>query len=60
MERRGSSLSSIDDEGGRGLRIVDLLSQRWGVENRPGGRGKSTWFTVSVGPQAVPTTDRTV
>ncbi len=51
---------AIEDEGGRGLRIVDLLSQMWGVENRPGGRGKSTWFTVSVGPQAVPTTDRTV
>ena len=43
--------SSTEAVDGRGLRIVDLLSQTWGVENRPGGRGKSTWFTVSIGPQ---------
>jgi phosphoserine phosphatase RsbU/P len=41
--------SSTATEGGRGLRIVDLLAEAWGVESRPGGRGKSTWFTVSVG-----------
>ena len=35
--------------GGRGLKIVDLLAQAWGVENRPGGQGKATWFVVSVG-----------
>jgi phosphoserine phosphatase RsbU/P len=35
--------------GGRGLKIVDLLAQSWGVENRPAGQGKSTWFVVAVG-----------
>ena len=35
--------------GGRGLKIVDLLAQKWGVENRPAGQGKSTWFVVSLG-----------
>jgi sigma-B regulation protein RsbU (phosphoserine phosphatase) len=43
--------SSTEAEDGRGLRIVDLLSQTWGVENRPAGRGNSTWFTVSIGAQ---------
>lgn len=33
-------------DSGRGLRIVDLLASTWGVENRPGGRGKSTWFVI--------------
>lgn len=41
--------SSTETEDGRGLRIVDLLAQAWGIETRPGGRGKSTWFTVSIG-----------
>ncbi len=43
-------------DGGRGLKIVDLLAQTWGVEGRPGGRGKSIWFTVQVGTPAVPST----
>lgn len=38
-----------ESAGGRGLKIVDLLAQTWGVENRGTGRGKSTWFVVSVG-----------
>ena len=37
-------------EGGRGLHIVDLLSEAWGVASRPGAIGKSTWFVVSAGP----------
>jgi anti-sigma regulatory factor (Ser/Thr protein kinase) len=37
----------VDAERGRGLQIVDLLADTWGVNNRPGGRGKSTWFVVS-------------
>lgn len=40
---------SPEAESGRGLRIVELLAQSWGVEDRPGGRGKTTWFIVSVG-----------
>ena len=41
--------SETEYEGGRGLKIVDVLAQTWGIENRPGGRGKSTWFTVIAG-----------
>jgi anti-sigma regulatory factor (Ser/Thr protein kinase) len=41
-------VAGLDEtEFGRGLRIVDLLAQTWGIENRTGGRGKTTWFTVS-------------
>lgn len=28
---------------GRGLRLVDELSDRWGVETDPSGRGKTVW-----------------
>ena len=31
---------------GRGLRIVSLLAECWGVQDRPGGAGTSTWFTL--------------
>lgn len=34
------------DPTGRGLKIVDMLSARWGVERR-GGRGKTVWFTIA-------------
>ncbi|GAB3407867.1 ATP-binding protein [Flindersiella endophytica] len=33
---------TIDTEAGRGLLIVTQLSNRWGVEPRP-GRGKQVW-----------------
>jgi anti-sigma regulatory factor (Ser/Thr protein kinase) len=36
-------------ENGRGLQIVDLLAATWGVDSRPGGHGKSTWFVVASG-----------
>lgn len=32
------------DESGRGLMLVDLLSDRWGVDLLP--RGKTTWFEL--------------
>jgi anti-sigma regulatory factor (Ser/Thr protein kinase) len=32
---------------GRGLQIVTSLARSWGIEERPGGVGKSTWFTVA-------------
>jgi anti-sigma regulatory factor (Ser/Thr protein kinase) len=32
------------DPSGRGLRIVEGLSRRWGVSSRP--RGKTVWFTL--------------
>ncbi|MDT0393916.1 MULTISPECIES: ATP-binding protein [Streptomyces] len=41
----GSGLS----EGGRGLVIVDAVSDRWGVVVRPDGRGKVVWFECRAG-----------
>ncbi|MDT0306910.1 ATP-binding protein [Streptomyces sp. DSM 44917] len=38
------------DEGGRGLPIVDALTDRWGV--LPHVVGKSLWFEMSVPPAA--------
>jgi hypothetical protein len=32
-------------EGGHGLRMVDALSTRWGVD-RVDGAGKSVWFEL--------------
>lgn len=37
-----------DDEGGRGLLIVQSLATSWGTESLPQGRGKSVWFTLRV------------
>ena len=33
------------DESGRGVLLVDLLSDEWGVDQRPGD-GKAVWFTL--------------
>jgi anti-sigma regulatory factor (Ser/Thr protein kinase) len=33
------------DEGGRGIALVDLISDDWGVADR-GGAGKAVWFTL--------------
>jgi len=35
-----------DDPTGRGLQIVNLLSEAWGVEHRADS-GKTVWFTVT-------------
>ncbi len=32
-----------DETGGRGLLLVDALTHRWGVQEREGGIGKTTW-----------------
>jgi anti-sigma regulatory factor (Ser/Thr protein kinase) len=34
----------INAERGRGLLLIDQLSQRWGAERR--GAGKAVWFTL--------------
>ncbi len=34
---------SASRTSGRGLRLVDELSDRWGVETDPSGRGKTIW-----------------
>jgi anti-sigma regulatory factor (Ser/Thr protein kinase) len=39
-----------DDPTGRGLRIVDMLAEQWGVE-RSAAVGKTVWFTVAAPPQ---------
>jgi anti-sigma regulatory factor (Ser/Thr protein kinase) len=36
-----------NEPSGRGLQIVDMLSQRWGVEPRTPS-GKTVWFTLDV------------
>ncbi|MFF6810759.1 ATP-binding protein [Streptomyces sp. NPDC012403] len=36
-------------ESGRGLVIVDAVTDRWGVAVRPGGRGKTVWFECLAG-----------
>ncbi len=39
-----------DELGGRGLQIVEMLSERWGVVTAP-GTGKAVWFTVDTNPR---------
>ena len=40
------SVTPFDDEGGRGLHLVDELSADWGVRGRP--QGKTVWFTLGI------------
>jgi anti-sigma regulatory factor (Ser/Thr protein kinase) len=37
-----------EDPTGRGLQIVSLLSDTWGVESKTGGSGKTVWFTLAL------------
>lgn len=37
--------------GGNGMRIVDALASRWGIELHP-GRGKTVWFETALHPAA--------
>lgn len=39
------------EPSGRGLKIVDMLSARWGV-SRAAARGKTVWFTITDGARA--------
>jgi anti-sigma regulatory factor (Ser/Thr protein kinase) len=36
------------DYSGRGLRIVDRLSDTWGITECTDGEGKSVWFMVNL------------
>lgn len=53
---------SLLDEGGRGLLLVDAVTDGWGVEVRRDGGGKTVWFEC-FGPRAaqraVPSSART-
>lgn len=46
------------DEGGRGLVLVDAVTDKWGVEVRRDGGGQAVWFeclaAVAVTPSAPP------
>jgi anti-sigma regulatory factor (Ser/Thr protein kinase) len=37
---------ALDDEGGRGMLIVDTLATAWGIEPLPQGGGKTVWFLL--------------
>jgi len=37
---------SLEDEHGRGLRIVDALAHSWGTAAGPYPRGKAVWFEL--------------
>lgn len=37
----------VEDEGGRGLHIVEVVSTRWGVRPDDPRPGKTVWFEVS-------------
>jgi anti-sigma regulatory factor (Ser/Thr protein kinase) len=42
-QRTGSAQS----EGGRGLRLVELVAEEWGIVSLPGG--KQVWFRLDIG-----------
>jgi anti-sigma regulatory factor (Ser/Thr protein kinase) len=39
--------------GGRGLSLVEHLSDRWGIRPVPHGQGKAVWFEISVRGQSL-------
>ncbi|SOC47121.1 Histidine kinase-like ATPase domain-containing protein [Blastococcus aggregatus] len=38
----------VTDEHGRGLHLVGLLADRWGVRRTSGGDAKTVWFELAV------------
>ncbi|MFJ7777349.1 ATP-binding protein [Streptomyces yangpuensis] len=38
---------------GRGLALVEALSEAWGVRERPEGPGKAVWFSLTAAPAPV-------
>lgn len=41
---------NLTAEGGRGLLLVEAVTDRWGVEERPAGAGKTVWFECAAKP----------
>ncbi|UBU14908.1 ATP-binding protein [Nonomuraea gerenzanensis] len=39
--------------GGRGLRLVEELTDRWGVDLAPGRGRKTVWFEITTGSRAL-------
>ena len=42
----------VTAEGGRGLQLVSVLADRWGVRRRRGADEKTVWFELSTPPPA--------
>ncbi|MFI8432713.1 ATP-binding protein [Streptomyces sp. NPDC079020] len=53
-EEPAVAVRDVLDEGGRGLLLVDAVTDKWGVEARRDGCGKTVWFECmsSVPPSA--------
>ncbi|GGT18392.1 hypothetical protein GCM10010271_21890 [Streptomyces kurssanovii] len=45
-----SARADLTAEGGRGLLLVEALTDRWGTEERPAGSGKTVWFECAAKP----------
>ncbi len=45
-----------EDTGGRGLLILEVLAQDWGIDLR--GAGKAVWFEIATGPDVEPVLGR--
>lgn len=43
------SAPSVDRERGRGLAIVEAVTQAWGCDSADHGHGKSVWFQLNSG-----------
>jgi len=48
---------SVEATGGRGMIIVDVLADEWGVEPIPDD-GKTVWFELRTGPSEGPSSGR--
>ena len=43
---------AVTEPTGRGLRIVEIFSDDWGVRSDPGQPGKTVWFSLNIPPVA--------
>jgi anti-sigma regulatory factor (Ser/Thr protein kinase) len=43
---------AVTEPTGRGLRIVEIFSDDWGVRSNPGRPGKTVWFSLHIPPVA--------
>lgn len=42
----GAGVALDDDESGRGLQIVEMLADRWGLSSTRDGAGTTAWFEL--------------
>ncbi|MCZ2860870.1 ATP-binding protein [Blastococcus sp. VKM Ac-2987] len=50
---------AVTDEHGRGLRLIGVLSDRWGAHRRRATDTKTVWFELNYDPRAPAPADRT-